>query len=119
MFSYGYNHSLKELFAFLRVTLLSARNCLKVTKVDVKLSNGVGWPPITPRPVGGITHVHSLWLGGDVRDQPAGPCSPYWLVPRGCPSTLNSRTHKGATHYYLHVSCREHAWLLATHRFLC
>ena len=31
-FSHGYNHSLKGLFAFLRVTLLSARNGLKVTK---------------------------------------------------------------------------------------
>ena len=50
------------------------------------------WPQNTPRPVGGITHVHSLWLGGDVRDQLASPCSPYWLVPRGCPSTLNSQT---------------------------
>ena len=38
MFSYGYNHSLKELFAFLRVTLLSARNGLKVTKgLDIKI----------------------------------------------------------------------------------
>ena len=25
------------------------------------------WPQITPCPLGGITHVQSVWLGGDVR----------------------------------------------------
>lgn len=31
-FSHGYDHSIKGLFAFLRVTLLSAKNGLKVTE---------------------------------------------------------------------------------------
>ena len=59
------------------------------------------WPQITPRPVGGITHVHSLWLGGDVRDQLASPCSPYWLVPRGCPSRPRSTGHQVTCSYRL------------------